>query len=180
MRIMHQATAFLGLIIGFSCAAFGADDHTANERTHVMSWGKPANGLQAGIRCRIDQQKVRGDAVSTLDILIRNVSEELISIEYLEAQRYFGELTDTTVTGHPGYEGDGFPSTINIPPGEIREVGDIPVGHVLKKRPGVAYVYRVELPPGKYQVGCDRVLVDGDTNDPPLLGTGYLDIEIVK
>lgn len=173
-----------GMTIGpegvIRCDTVEVGEDTRNEGAYIVSWGKPRDGLQAGIRCSVDQQTVRGEAVTTLELVIRNVSNELVSIEYLEAQRYIGELTDTTVTGHAAYDGDGFPDMIDIQPGEIREVGDIPVGHVLEKRPGAAYVYRVELPPGNFQVGCDRLLVDGGGINPPLLGTGYLDIEIVE
>ena len=177
MPLIHLTAAFLALTCG---SLFAADENIPNVDTRITSWGKPRDGLQAGIRCRIEQQTVRGEAVTTFDLVIRNVSKDIVSIEYLEAQRYIGELKDTTVTGHAAYDGDGFPDTIDIRPGETRVVGDIPVGRVLKKRPGTAYAYRVQLPPGKYRVGCDRVLVDGAANDPPLLGTGYLDIEIVE
>src|ERR1700682_1708561 len=75
------AGLFIIFIIG---GVVAATDHPApNPKGGITAWGKPVNGLQAGIRCPKERHTIAPGEVADLEIVIRNVSEEPIEFTYL-------------------------------------------------------------------------------------------------
>jgi hypothetical protein len=155
-----------------------ADWQSGSEQDYVTAWGKPQAGLQDGIRCREQQQIIRGEEVADFVLIVRNVSSKSIRFKYLPASRYIASVDDTTVAVDYIYGGKGIPDTVTLQPDEIREVGSLSLGRERPKGDGVtASRHIAQLLPGRYQVGCDEVLVRYD-KETPKLTTGYLDMEI--
>jgi hypothetical protein len=113
-----------------------------------------------------------------LEVIVRNVTDEPLPLTYL-SPFFLGADKGSTVSLSAGYIGKAFPSTVTVFPDKELRLGGVAVGHLLPKPDGVtSYAYRVQLKPGKYQVGSDNVLVPLPGRDGPKLGTGYLDLEL--
>jgi hypothetical protein len=146
----------------------------------VTAWGRPVNGLQAGLRCVEGKQIVqKGDQVE-IEVVVRNVSEGPVEFEYLPPSRTWGTAEKSTVVVTAMYSGHGYPNRVHIHPGKELQLGSLALGHVRPKNPNTAYAARPELAPGKYQVGSENVVISPkDIKDGGWkLPTGYLDVEL--
>jgi hypothetical protein len=171
------------LLLPTSPVVCAADHPLPDPAGGVTAWGKPVKGLQAGLRCPKGKQRIgpKQEQV-TLELVIRNVSDEAIAFKYLPGVRYWGENKRGTVEVTWLYSGNGRPFTAHIRPGGEMLLGTLDLGRVRPKAPPTtAYSPRPELRPGKYQVGSDNVALPvEDKAKDRKLGTGYLDIELQK
>jgi hypothetical protein len=186
--VVIAALVLLAIVFGASVAA--AQDHPVPDPAGgVTAWGKPSNGLQAGIRCPKDKQVLQPGQEVVLEVVVRNVSDKSIEFNYLPPSRYWGTPEKSTVDvtsmaifhGSPRSDGLGFANTVHIRPGKELLMGSFSLGHVRPKDPKTAHAPRPELAPGKYQVGSENVVVPlkGDKSDWKL-PTGYLDIQLLR
>jgi len=178
----------LAIVLGASVAA--AQGHPVPDPAGgVTAWGKPSNGLQAGIRCPKDRQVLQPGQEVVLEVVVRNVSDKPIKFDYLPPSRFWGTAEKSTVDvtsihighGSPRSDGLGFANTAHIRPGKEMLLGAFSLGHVRPKDPKKAYAPRPELAPGKYQVGSENAVLrlKGDKSDWKL-PTGYLDIQLLQ
>jgi hypothetical protein len=145
----------------------------------ITAWGKPAQGLQAGIRCAKIHQVLKPGGEASFEIVVRNLTDKPIEFRYWPDGRYWGEAVKRKVVitvRHLSTGQEPRPYTTHIHPGKELVLGALTLGHVRLKTPNTAYAPRPELLPGKYKVGTEK-LTDavGVT-----LGTGYLDLELRK
>jgi hypothetical protein len=177
--VFSSTVSVFAILIG--AALVVAEDHPVpNLKGGTTAWGKPVNGLQAGVRCPKERQSIAPGEEANLEIVIRNVSDQPIAFSYLPPQ-YGAENDKGTVELKWLYQGKGFPDTVHIHPRKEMLLGELALGHIRPKLPNTAYAARLELPPGMYQVGSANVVVTvkGDQTDWKL-GTGYLDVELLK
>ena len=179
MTFFRSAIGLL-LVMGMIPFSQAADHPVPDPAGGVTAWGKPVKGLQAGLRCPKDQQIIGPDKEEvTLEIIVRNVSDEPIAFKYLNGVRYTGKIKHTTVEVGGIYSGNGHAFTANIHPGREMLLGRVSLGHAQPKASPAASSLCTELRPGKYQVGSDRVGMPlRDEKKDLRLGTGYLDIEV--
>jgi hypothetical protein len=192
MRFAQFITAVVlvlfAIVLGASVAA-AQGQRIPDPAGGITGWGKPSNGLQAGIRCPKDKQVLQPGQEVVLEVVVRNVSDKPIEFTYLPSSRFWGTAEKSTVNvtsvaifhGSPRSDGRGFANSPLIRPGKEMLLGSFSLGHVRPKDPKKkAFAPRPELAPGKYQVGSENVVVPvkGDKSDWKL-PTGYLDIELL-
>src|SRR5262245_1796947 len=180
---------FLFAIVSGASVAAAQDQPVRDPAGGTTAWGKPSKGLQAGIRCPKDKQRLQPGQEVILEVVVRNACDKPIEFTYLPPSRFWGTAEKSTVDvtsmhighGSPRSDGLGFANTAHIRPGKEMLLGSFSLGHVRPKDPKTAYAPRPELAPGKYQVGSDNVVVPlkGDKSDWKL-PTGYLDIELLE
>lgn len=192
-----RSARFTAVMVAFAVLAvvWGASRAAAQDRSKsdaagaITAWGKPINGLQAGIRCPKDKQILPPGQEVVLEIVVRNVSDRDIKFVHLPPTQFWGTAEKSTVEvtsmhmahGSPRSDGLGFASSPLMLPGKELLLGSFSLGHVRPKDPKAALAPRPELAPGKYQVGSENVLVPlkGDKTDWKL-PTGYLDIQLLE
>jgi hypothetical protein len=76
MTVTVRTGVLAALSVFVAAALLAADERRGSERDYVTAWGKPQAGLQGGIRCREQQQTIRGEAVTDFALIVRNVSSE--------------------------------------------------------------------------------------------------------
>jgi hypothetical protein len=179
---MRSATLFsIGLWL-FTVAATTTGEDTPPRAAPVAvptAWGKPVDGLQAGIRIRPSD---RGpDAARELAIVVRNVGRKE-SVLYQSLGLYFwGESDDGVVAARPasaygGYAQPGGYLVGPLAPGkECTLIGGLSIG---RPSAGRELVRRTRLDPGTYRVGIDRFELRVGERKTIELGTGYLDVVV--
>ncbi len=152
----------------------------------VTAWGKPLDGLQAGIRCPKDKQQLKPAEVRDLEIVVRNVTNKPIEFKYMPEGHFLAHQDGTVLSVSAAYlhtGGEPRPYTAHIYPNDEMLLGQVIVGQLQPPPPPGVVASRpswAEFPPGKYQVGADQLLSyfpDGKTDRK--LGTGYLDLELL-
>jgi hypothetical protein len=153
----------------------------------VTAWGRPIKGLQAGIRCPAAKQVIASGEVVELELIVRNVSKETMTLTHAEPSMFLGAAKDGTLELSWLCLGNNHQYTRVLSPGAEFVVGRVSVRHVRPMWPAQGGPLPVELSPGKYQVGADDVLVppfdrllEWNSAPNPRLGTGYLDIELLQ
>jgi hypothetical protein len=172
------AVSILSLMLSTFPVSRAADYPAPNPAGGITAWGKPVNGLQAGLRCPKGKQRIgpKQDDWVDLEIVIRNVSEDPIRFRYLPGVQHIGNNTHGTVEVNAMYSGNGRFYTTNIQPGDEMLLGMVCIRYAPRPAASGGGTY---LRPGKYQVGADDVTMDRDAKTRKL-GTGYLDIELRK
>jgi len=141
------------------------------------AWGKPVNGLQAGIR--VNPKERIPSAVVVLEVVVRNVSKEVIEFDHLQLGLK-GEHSEGTVTAKcvevwGSFVQKGYRFKAKLAPGESHRLALAPIS-----RDGEASVI---LPNLKVRLGENRIGVEGvvvrlvGAKDVELV-TGYLDVEV--
>jgi hypothetical protein len=182
-------------LLAGACVARAADQPKATEPTTVTVWGKPRDGLQAGIRVASDKQSLSEGDAAEFKIVVRNVSDEVVVIQCLPGI-YLGKSDKSTVDLRWGHVYGGFltPHTwfqFRLAPGEEFTRGELAIRHAGPKADTGLHRRWTDLVPGKYQVGSEQVemrIVADPVRGLPAdllgrdlkLGTGYLDIELLK
>ncbi len=165
----------------------------------ATAWGKPVEGMQAGIR--VKPGKPPGDTVVELQVVVRNVGKKKLEFRHTFAMYFWGECDGGVVSVQEAYIYGGFfpPGLFVYPtlaPEDEMDLGSMIIERsVADEKPnppglgvGLNTLKRTRLKPGKYQVGIDhlKVLLTGGNpleiprmeGKPLELGTGYLDITI--
>lgn len=142
----------------------------------VTEWGKPENGLQAGVRS--SKEKLKPGEEVGLEFVIRNVSSKPVDFSHWPGGQYWGEKENGTVKVGVMHISAGpvqGPTKTTILPGKEIILGRLVIGSVVpSKERAFATAGRMELPVGKYQVGAGKLADALGRN----LGTGYLDLEV--
>jgi len=170
------SVCILCMVLSNTPFSLAADHPVPDPAGGITAWGKPVNGLQAGLRCPKGRQSIgpKKDDWVDLEIVIRNVSDEPNRFKYLPDVCYIGENKHGTVEVGGIYSGNGRFSTANIQPGDEMRLGAVCIRYAPAP---VGSGGGTHLRPGKYQVGSDGVTMGPDAKSPKL-GTGYLDIEL--
>ncbi len=156
----------------------------AKSKAPPTAWGKPVNGLQAGIRVK-PSDPLPG-SILELQVVIRNVGPEKAAFGYELALYFWGEEDDGVIVARPAFAYGGFapPGALGVPalaPGQEHTVGSMPIYRPSKERannPLANVLKETRLRPGTYRVGADRVELRLGERKTVELGTGYLDIEV--
>jgi hypothetical protein len=164
-----------------------ADDPKPRGEQRATAWGKPVDGLQAGIRPTAKPQRVTAGTVAEFEVVVRNIQDRgSVRVGYQEGIWYSGQSKRGVVTISPGGSG-GRPSMVStaLNPDEEVVIGRFFLGLPDSK---VNAGYLQELSAGKYRVGSETVLPPLDLapaihalplgSRTPVLGTGYLDVEL--
>ena len=148
----------------------------------VVAWGKPADGLQAGIRSAAAPQRVASGKVLEFEVVVRNIQERgTITLSVPEGTWYSGTAEKGVVALSPGgIAGGAVGVGTSLNPGAEVVIGRVFLG-LPGARPNAGHL--VELPAGKYRVGSEGVLPPPGLVSPlsgrtPELRTGYLDVEL--
>jgi hypothetical protein len=187
MRSALWLLAGLPIMLIAGAAASAGDHPVPDPAGGVTAWGKPAGGLQAGVRCPKGKQAIKPGEECPMEIVIRNVTHEPIEFQYMPDGHFWARPKDSVAEISAMYSHTGSeprPYTVHIYPDHEMLLGSLFVGHIRPKDPPgvvVSWSSRPELAPGKYQVGTDNVLcpIKGDATDLRL-GTGYLDLELIE
>jgi hypothetical protein len=139
-------------------------------------WGKPVNGLQAGLRVKPDGAS--GTAVAMFDVVIRNVSHKEIELSHLNFT-FCGKNADGVVSARGvevwgGLTVKGMRLNVKVAPGAEYVLGSMPI---FRPGEGLWLAPPTQLRPGKYRVGVDRVEVRIGGRDVTL-ATGYLNLKV--
>lgn len=177
-----------------------AKEEDQTNTVYITAWGKPQDGLQVGLRCAADQCAVQREKPAHIELVVRNLTSDPIKVRYFHKGFRF-IVMKTVVTadvGEFGRGGFGPGTETSIRPSETLVTCSFRIGHtcttdepadepLIVVRPLVDPLRHVLLPPGTYQVGCDKPMVIRHGFDQyRLVGsdadlkTGYLDIEVVK
>jgi hypothetical protein len=144
----------------------------------IIAWGKPHDGLQAGLRCRAERPVAAGDVPLELEVVVRNISKRPIEFPYSRPDHYGYSKEDTVVTGQHVAQRDAR-TRATLQPRGLLVVGTMYIGHRRPKRNSLVddRPFWIDLGEGLVQVGSDNAL-GGDGTTVPKLSTGYLDVEI--
>jgi hypothetical protein len=145
------------------------------------AWGKPAKGLQAGVR--INPAVEIADAVVVLEVVIRNVDTKPRTFTHLQLA-FAGESAGEAVTGKAEeyvsrFMPKGSRLAAYVSPGDSYPVAAVPIF-----RPGAGKGWslpRLGLKPGENRVGMQGVVVrlgGGNEGEDVDLSTGYLDVHL--
>jgi hypothetical protein len=146
------------------------------------SWGKPVNGLQAGIRVKPGDPSA--GAVLDLQVVIRNIGPKKVAFAHEVAPASFwganekGVVSIRAAYAYGGFALPGVRYHRKLLPGEEYSFGTTAVFRGLEVRSTVPTGGWVQLPPGDYRVGAEGVELWTSDGWKFELGTGYLDIEI--
>ena len=143
------------------------------------AWGKPAKGLQAGVR--INPAVEIPDAAAVLEVVIRNVDTKPRTFTHLQLG-FGGDGVDGTVTGKAEevvgqFTPAGTRSAAYVSPGDTYPLAEVPLF-----RPGEGKSWtrpRLRPRPGENRVGVEGVVVrlgSGGKGEDVELSTGYLDV----
>ena len=143
-------------------------------------WGKPVRGLQAGIRANPDEHV--STAVMVLEVVVRNVSKEVIEFNCLPLA-FGGENSEGTMTAKGvevsgGMAPRGTRFKVKVAPGEWYALARLPIF-----RPGEGSGWLLPKPKvrlGENQVGAEGVVVRLADGKDVELATGYLDVQITS
>jgi hypothetical protein len=152
----------------------------AKPKAVPTAWGKPANGLQAGIRLK-PSDPLPG-SIMEIQIVIRNVGKKKVVFHYSPALYFWGESDDGVVVArsafaYGGYWSPGGYVAPDLAPGKEYTIASMAV-HRPAAKPEAEWHKRTTLRPGTYRVGADRVELQLGDRKTVELGTGYLDVEI--
>jgi hypothetical protein len=136
------------------------------------AWGKPVNGLQAGIRVNPN----RHIGVLDLEVVVRNVGKEVIEFDHLSLV-LAGENSEGTVTAkcvefYGSYCPKGTRFSAKLAPGESHRLTEAPI---FRDGDG-SWGMKVRL--GENRIGAEGVLVRLARAKEVELATGYLDVQI--
>jgi RNA polymerase sigma factor (sigma-70 family) len=164
----------------------------ASEKKVEVAWGKPVNGLQAGIRFREKRRTYAIGETATFVVKVRNVSKEPIELGYSGNLFWETVLTVQDAAGRrlttekPPRVGLRHVVNQTLKPGEEMVFGDYPEAakqfspvslHVLPgSPPGQVHVGQIFAVPGKYQVGYDGLRFREPNQET--LSTGTLELEV--
>jgi hypothetical protein len=144
------------------------------------AWGKPAGGLQAGVR--VNPAVEWPGAAVVVEVVVRNVDAKPRVFNHLQLA-FGGSAAGGTVTGR-GEEmtgrnvARGARLVVYVSPGDAYVVATAPV---FRPGGGKGWAYpRLTLEPGENRVGMERVLVrPGEEKGADVeLATGYLDVTL--
>ena len=192
--LRQQCWILVGLLAGISVA------HSADPEVRpTTAWGRPIDGLQAGIRIRSNEPT--GDAVLELQVVIRNVARTKRTFRYSPALYFWGEDQDgvVSVRTHHVYGGYWAPGAAVLPslkPNEDYSIGTMSIHRGTAKQVEDLWKSRrsplgaklaqfntlqtTVLAPGLYRIGVRRVELELDNRKTVELGTGYLDVAILE
>ncbi|MBP3956092.1 hypothetical protein J8F10_12445 [Gemmata sp. G18] len=177
----------VGVVLTCGTPGGGAADPRPGGGT-ATAWGKPVDGLQAGLRPATKPQRVTSGVVAEFEVVIRNVQDRgAVLLSYPAGTWYSGTADKGVVAlGAGGIAGRPIQDTVQLKPDE-----EVVVGRVFLGLPGAkpAAGHLIELPAGKYRVGSEGVLPSPKLAPPnnvpvpgvrycPELRTGYLDMEL--
>jgi|GEM_PF-3808537 len=186
---MGKVSVIVGSLAMLGASVLLAADPPLGAGSASVAWGRPVDGLQAGIRPVTFSQPVSAGPVLEFEMVIRNVQEKgggVISLSYPAGTWYSGKAEKGVVAVSPGGSA-GRPVTEGVQLGPGNEVV---IGRVFLGLPGskLNSGFLTELPAGTYRVGSEGVLpppelVPGSGVPPgsrycPVLRTGYLDVEL--
>ena len=147
-----------------------------------VAWGKPVDGLQAGIRPAAAPQRVAFGKVLEFEVVVRNIQDRgTITLSVPEGTWYSGTAAKGVVALSPGGVAGGTAAAgRSLNPGDEVVIGRVFLG-VPGARPNAGCL--VEVPAGKYRLGSEGVLPPPALVPPlggraPELRTGYLDVEL--
>jgi hypothetical protein len=141
-----------------------------------VAWGKPVDGLQAGIRPAAAPQRVASGKVLEFEVVVRNIQERgSITLSIPEGTWYSGTAVKGVVALSPGSSAGG-PVAADRP---LNPGAEVVIGRVFLGLPGARpnAGYLIEVRAGKYRVGSEGVLPSPGGRAPELR-TGYLDVEL--
>ena len=141
------------------------------------AWGKPVNGLQAGIR--VNPKERIPSAVVVLEVVVRNVSKEVIEFDHLQLG-FGGEHSEGTVTAkgvevYGSFTPKGTRFKAKLAPGESHTIARVPLVRP-GETAGIIPTAKVRL--GENRVGAEGVVVRLAGEKEVELATGYLDVQI--
>src|SRR5262245_66426775 len=94
--VVMVVLVLFAIVLGASVAA--AQGHPVPDPAGgITAWGKPFNGLQAGIRCPKDKQVLQPGQEVVLEVVVRNVSDKPIVFNYLPPTRFWGTAEKSNV-----------------------------------------------------------------------------------
>jgi hypothetical protein len=179
---MRTVTLFsIGLCLFAMAVTTAGEDKQprAAAKTVPTAWGKPVNGLQAGIRIRSSDPGP--DAILELSIVIRNVGKKEAVLYQSLALYFWGASDEGVVAARPAFAYGGFAQPNGyflcpLEPGkESALFGGLTIGRPSAER---ELVRRTRLAPGTYRVGVDRFELRVGERNTIELGTGFLDVEV--
>ncbi len=186
---MSKVLAIAGSVAWLGASMLLAADPAPGEVRPATAWGKPIDGLQAGIRRATASQAASAGTVVEFEVVIRNVQDKgggVISLSYPAGTWYSGKAENGVVgVSAGGIAGRPVTEGVQLRPGK-----EVVIGRVFLGLPGskLNSGFLTELPAGTYRVGSEGVLpppelVPGSGVQPgsrycPALRTGYLDVEL--
>jgi hypothetical protein len=171
---MCRAGLIFCLVLVLWTAPFvrAADDPKAPIPT---AWGKPVNGLQAGIRV-----SPKGHTGSLdLEVVVRNIGKKVIEFDHLQLA-FGGENSEGTVTAkgvevYGSFTPKGTRFQAKLAPGESHRIARVPLSRP-GESDGIIPTPKVRL--GENRVGAEGVVVRLAGEKEVELATGYLDVQI--
>jgi hypothetical protein len=171
---MRRRAPFCCLVLALGAALPGraAGDPPAP----TTAWGKPVEGVQAGIRVGPDGNT--GARALDLEVVVRNVGRGAVELDHLQLA-FGGNHADGTVTlrgveVYGSYLPKGYRIKATLAAGETHRVASVPVYW-----PGEGFGFPApRLRPGENRVGAEEVVVRLAGGKEVELATGYLDVRI--
>jgi hypothetical protein len=164
----------LALVLWGAPAAPAADDPQTPIPT---AWGKPVKGLQAGIRANPKENIPQ--AVVALELVVRNVSKEVIEFDHLQlgikGEHSEGTVTATCVEVYGSFTPKGTRFRAKLAPGESHQLA---LARISGPEDGGLIVPTPKLRLGENRIGVEGVVVRLAGAKDVELATGYLDVQI--
>jgi hypothetical protein len=163
----------LVLVLGTIPVVQATDDPKAPIPT---AWGKPVNGLQAGIRVNPS----RHAGALELEVVVRNVGKEVVEFDHLSLV-LAGEQSEGTMTAkcmelYGSYSPKGTRYRAKLAPGELHRLA----GALIPRDEKAAgeFFNTPKVRPGENRIGAEGVVVRLAGAKEVELATGYLDVQI--
>ena len=172
----HALTAILMSLFLIRCGQ--AKDTKQPE--FVFAWGKPVGALQAGLRCKAHQQVAVGDVPTEVEVVVRNIGDGPIELNYLPPESYgYGDPQHSVVRVTAIYLGAAERKLVTVRPDQLHRVGTLHFGHHRPKSNSASdpRPFWIDLGKGEFHVGTENVLAS-DGKLAPRLDTGFLDISV--